>query len=231
MERRDLTLTARVEDVREPRASTVIHFELAEIKAHFDQSLTAIREQFVIAEGLKESGKLEECKTIWRSQVVFLEGILDFYIHELSKYALFKMFSGDWQCSEKYPALQVPMREVQRALESVESKEWFFEFLNNRFCHDVFLSPDSMNDQLNLIGIGFNDVMVAAYPRSTAKQSRDYGRKVIRDLFARRNAIAHQVDRKHESAEQNDIDRAFVEQCIADVDLIVSTIHSIAESK
>lgn len=89
MERRDLTLTARVEDVREPRTSTVIHFELAEIKAHFDQSLTAIREQFVIAEGLKESGKLEECKTIWRSQVVFLEGILDFYIHELSKYAFF----------------------------------------------------------------------------------------------------------------------------------------------
>ena len=49
MERRDLTLTTRVEDVREPRSSTVIHFELAEIKAHFDQSLTAIREQFVIS--------------------------------------------------------------------------------------------------------------------------------------------------------------------------------------
>ena len=58
MERRDLTLTTRVEDVREPRSSTVIHFELTEIKAHFDQSLTAIRDQFAIAEGLKDSGKL-----------------------------------------------------------------------------------------------------------------------------------------------------------------------------
>ena len=33
----DLNLTARVEDVREPqRAVSPVHFELAEIKKHFD---------------------------------------------------------------------------------------------------------------------------------------------------------------------------------------------------
>lgn len=231
MERRDLSLSTRIEGVRDPRPSNVIHFELAEIKAHFDQSLCAIRDQFTIAAGLQEAGKIEECKTVWRSQIVFLEGILDFYLHELSKYALFKMFTGDWPCSEKFASIQVPMHEVERALSSVESKEWFFEFLNKRFSHDVFLSPDSMNDQLNLIGIGFNNVMVVAYPLSTEKQSRQQGRRVIQDLYDRRNAIAHQVDRKHESAEQNDIDRAFVEQCISEVEKIVNVTHSIAESK
>ena len=88
-----------------------------------------------------------------------------------------------------------------------------------------------MNDQLNLIGIGFNNVMKIAYPKSTEQQSRKYGRKIVQDLFDRRNAIAHQVDRKHESAERNDIDRAFVEQCITDIELIVSTIHNIAENR
>lgn len=231
MERRDLSLSNRVEGVRDPRPLCIVHFELAEIKAHFDESLRDIRNQFNIANELHTAGKIEECKNIWRSQVVFIEGILDFYLHELSKYALFKMFTGEWVHSERFSSLQVPMPEVERAIESVESKEWFFEYLNKKFSHDVFLSPDAMNDQLNLIGIGFNNVMKVAYPKSTENQSRKHGRKVIQSLFDRRNVIAHQVDRKHESAERNDIDQAFVEQCISEVELIVATIHNIAENK
>ena len=73
--------------------------------------------------------------------------------------------------------------------------------------------------------------MKIAYPKSTEKQSRKYGRKVVQDLFDRHNVIAHQVDRTHESGERNDIDRAFVEKCISDVVLIVTTIHSLAEDK
>lgn len=88
-----------------------------------------------------------------------------------------------------------------------------------------------MNDQLNLIGIGFNNVMNIAYPRPKEEYSRKEGRRIVQALYNRRNAIAHQVDRKHESAEQNDIDRAFVEQCITEVELIVNAAHSIAESK
>jgi cob(I)alamin adenosyltransferase len=231
MERRDLTLSTRVEDVRDPRPSCIVHFELVEIKAHFDESLLDIQKQFSIANELQTAGKIEECKNIWRSQVVFLEGILDFYLHELSKYALFKMFTGEWTHSEKFASLQVPMPEVERAIESAESKEWFFEYLNKRFSRDVFLSHEAMSNQLNLIGIGFNNVMKVAYPKPTENQSRTYGKKVVQNLFDRRNAIAHQVDRKHESAEKNDIDQAFVEQCISDVKLIVTTIHNIAEKK
>ena len=89
MERRDLSLTSRVEGVRDPLPSCVVHFELTEIKSHFDQSLLEIQNQFNIADELHTAGKVEDCKNIWRSQVVFLEGILDFYLHELSKYALF----------------------------------------------------------------------------------------------------------------------------------------------
>lgn len=231
MEKRDLSLANRIEEVRDPRPSCVVHFELEEIKQHFDQSLLDIKNQFAVADGLRAAGKTEDCKNIWRSQVVFLEGILDFYLHELSKYALFKMFTGEWSHSQKFASLQVPMPEVERAIESVESKEWFFEYLNKRFSHDVFLSPDAMNEQLNLIGVAFNEVMKVAYPEPTEQQSRRRGKKVVQDLFDRRNAIAHQVDRAHESAERNDIDRAFVEQCISDIELIVTTIHNIAKNK
>lgn len=84
----DLNLTARVEDVREPqRAVSPVHFELAEIKKHFDESLTGIEKQGETAAKLLENGQEEECQDIWRSQIVFLEGVLDFFLHEISKKA------------------------------------------------------------------------------------------------------------------------------------------------
>ena len=50
-------------------------------------------------------------------------------------------------------------------------------------------------------------------------------------MFQRRNAIAHQNDRSHASAEQNDITKEFVEDYISKVETIVNAIHSLAEEK
>ena len=125
----DLNLTARVEDVREPqRAVSPVHFELAEIKKHFDESLTGIEKQGETAAKLLENGQEEECQDIWRSQIVFLEGVLDFFLHEISKYALFQMFQGNWEKSEKYFGIKVPMRQVENAYADLSTKEWFFHF-------------------------------------------------------------------------------------------------------
>ena len=229
MERRNLELSARVEDVRDPLPSRVVHFDLVQIKSHFDESLLSIKKQFDIADELLANGKAEEAKTIWRSQIVFVEGILDFYIHEISKYALYKMFTGNWPPSDQYKSLRIPMKEVESALQSGESKEWFFDFLNSLFARDVFLSAESMKDQLNLVGIGFGPVMCKAFPKRTANESHRYGRSVVNALFTRRNEIAHQIDRNHASAVQNNIDKTFVEEKLQEVESIVSAIQLIAE--
>lgn len=168
---------------------------------------------------------------IWRSQVVLAEGLLDFYIHEMSKYCLFRMFTGAWEASAKYASFMVPMKKVEEALSTTESKDWFFSYLNDRFGRDVFLSCESMRDQLNLIGIGFGDTMKKAFPHPKEETSQKDGAKIITDLFQRRNAIAHQNDRSHASAEQNDITKEFVEDYISKVETIVNAIHSLAEEK
>ena len=125
----------------------------------------------------------------------------------------------------------VPMKKVEEALSTTESKDWFFSYLNDRFGRDVFLSCESMRDQLNLIGIGFGDTMKKAFPRPKEETSQKDGAKIITDLFQRRNAIAHQNDRSHASAEQNDITKEFVEDYISKVETIVNAIHSLAEGK
>lgn len=232
MNKRDLSLSERRENSREAKPIQLpIHFSLSEIKRHFVENMDSIKAQYSVAEALVTKNNLEDSKTIWRSQVVLAEGVLDFFIHEMSKYCLFRMFIGQSEKTEKYASIKIPMSKVEEAIDATESNEWFFKYLNERFSRDVFISRESMREQLNLIGIGFTPVMVRAFPRDKEKASLEYGSKVVEDLFRRRNQIAHQNDRSHESAEQNDITKDFVSDCISKIETIVNAIYDIAEEK
>lgn len=230
--KRDLSLTPRFEAIRDQRpVTTPVHFKPNEIKKHFDESLSAIEKQYKVADSLLMSENIEGCKTIWRSQIVLAEGLLDFYIHEISKYCLFCMFTGSWEKSQKYDLLMIPMSKVEKGISAYASSDWFFEYLNDRFSNDVFLSSESMKDQLNLIGICFGKTMHKAFQKETENESQNFGKKVVRDLFKRRNEIAHQNDRDHATATQNDITKEFVENYISNIKLIVNSIHTIASEK
>lgn len=226
--RRDLSLSPRVEEKRELKVIELpIQFSLKEIKEHFEESLNEVKAQYTVADLLNKNGNENDGKTIWRSQVVLAEGLLDFFIHEMSKFCLFKMFTGQWTKSEKYYRFMVPMSKVEDAINTVNSKDWFFEYLNDRFSRDVFLSHESMKDQLNLIRIDFSKTMERAF----SKESKDpvkYGKQVVIDLFQRRNDIAHQNDRSHASAKKQDITKEFVEKYITNIELIVNAIYDIA---
>lgn len=232
MASRNISLTPRAENTRDARpVSTPIQFSLTEIKHHFTESMDEVRSQFAVADELNTNGNETACKMVWRSQVVLAEGLLDFYIHEISKYCMMRMFSGSWPKTDKYKIFQIPMEKVENAIAAMESNDWFFEYLNNRFSRDVFLSCESMRDQLNLIGITFSRVMMKAFPSENEQESIRLGKEIITELFQRRNKIAHQNDRSHASAEQTDISKEFVEDYISKVEAIVNAIQEIAEEK
>ena len=107
---RDISLTPRAENTRDARPVPVpIQFSLSEIKQHFTGSMDEVKAQFVVADKLNADENEVACKMVWRSQVVLAEGLLDFYIHEIRKYCLVRMFSGTWPKSEKYKSFQIPM--------------------------------------------------------------------------------------------------------------------------
>ena len=56
--------------------------------------MNEVKEQFNVADNLNEDGNIIACKMVWRSQIVLSEGLLDFYIHEMSKYCIVRMFLG-----------------------------------------------------------------------------------------------------------------------------------------
>lgn len=129
MEKRDLSLTPRKEGLRDAKPAAIpTQFSLSEIKQHFEDSLDAITKQYMVADSLNDNGDTDGCKMIWRSQVVLAEGLLDFYIHEMSKYCLFRMFTGAWEASAKYASFMVPMKKAEEVLSAAESKDWFFSY-------------------------------------------------------------------------------------------------------
>lgn len=140
------------------------------------------------------------------------------------------MYCGLWDRSEKFDNIMVPIFRVDQALSS-SNGEWFFEFLNDRFSRDVFLSAESMKDQLNLIGVGFTEVMERIFNEDTRRDSVKRGRMLIDSLFSRRNEIVHQNDRSHATALQNDIDREYVEDFLGNIEKVTYTIHDIATMK
>lgn len=232
MTSRDISLAPRAENTRDAHPILLpIRFSLAEIKQHYVDSMSEVQAQLVIADDLWDAENETACKTIWRSQIVLAEGLLDFYIHEISKYCLVKIFSGSWEKTERYYSFQISMEQVENAVAAPESTDWFFDYLNERFSRDVFLSYESMKNQLNLIGIPFQDVMVRAFPENKIQESVSKGKQVIMSLFQRRNEIAHQNDRSHASAEQTDISKDFVEDYIEKIQSIVDAIQKIAEEK
>ena len=232
MNKRNLSLIPRIEEARESKKIlTPIHFSNEEIKKHFDDSVNIIKSQFNVAKTLLKGGDQEGCKMVWRSQIVLVEGLLDFYMHEVSKYCMFQMFCDNWEKTKKYKNFMVPMSNVEKAIKMASSKDWFFEYLNDRFSRDVFLSADSMKDQLNMIGLGFANTMVKAFPSNNENDSLNKGKEIIEELFKRRNQIAHQNDRDHATATQMDITEEYVKEYIEKIECIVTSIDEIINEK
>ncbi len=228
--RRKLNLSPRAENTRDPLiVKTPVQFALPEIKEHFDESLNAIRKQFDVAEYLLSVGKFKESENIYRSQIVFLESILDFFMHEITKFGLYRIFTNEWPITDKFKNLKIPMSGVMTALADTESTEWFFEYVNSMYSAEVMQDWSIIRDQLNLIGILWKDVCQRCNPEKNENESITAEKNVLIELYKRRNEIAHQNDRCHANAEQQSISKSFVEEKIDKINTFVNAIYEIAE--
>lgn len=232
MSDRNVSISPRKEEIREKNdvISIPIQFELEEIIQHFYDSLEDIKKQFAVAELLIKKGNKESAMDVWRSQVVFAEGIMDFYMHEISKYALVRMFTGEWEKSLSYENFMIPMSTVEEGIRHPESTEWLFERLNKRFGLEVYLSGDALGTQLSLIGMKYDEICKAAFPKERGV-TYIKGQQRLKELYTRRNQIAHQADRKHADAVKEPIDKKFVEETIKTVTAFVEAVNAAALAK
>lgn len=232
------SLSERKVDSREKVVITkVTAFSPDECYSHFQNSMELLRKQLKVADNLINEGNEEDCKNIWRSQIVFLDGILDFYIHELTKFGIQCMFLGQWSKTKQYNSMRIPMCVVEEGLRlNSTSCDWLLKHTVEKIGRDTYLSYDSIKDQLNLIGISLIDILDDTFysidpcKKTKRKDGKDKGKAWITELFKRRNQIAHQMDRSLIDASENDISKEYVEEFIKKVELLVEKIHEKASN-
>lgn len=222
---RSLELSTRREDTRDKVVPIVVRFEMAQIKQHFDDSVLIVTGMFPIADDLINSGNEEQAKTIWRAQVVFLVSAFDFFMHEVTKFGLGKIFDGNWEPTKKYNNITLDLETLNTALKAGEDSEWFVEFINQQFAKNTMVSYVNVRDQMNLLGL---DMQILAddtfYERGSTEKTIDKLKRRLNSLFSKRNVIAHQSDRRHTDAEVMEITEQSVREYIDDINKIVENI-------
>lgn len=227
MDGRVLDLLPRLEDTRERQIPQILKFELDEIKAHFDEDLSAISSLFTV---YKQNEKNDICaKLILRSQVVLLESAFDFYLHEITKFGVNKIFEGAWISTEKYKNIIMRLEMVEKIINDEVSENWFFEFINQYYAKETMVSFESIKDQMNLLGIKIQDIADKAfYEQGSSEPTIMKMKNVVNALYKRRNIIAHQSNRGHEDATYYPISKDQVDKFIVDIEKIVNAIHEVA---
>ena len=203
---------------------TTVQFELSAITNRFTYNLSSIKAQFELVEQLKAEGN-RQYKDILRSQIVFLDSALDFFMHEVTKYGMIQIFQGVWAKTERYDSFSIRLGEISDVLRNPEQENWFLDIVNDSYAEDTFMSADSVIGQLNLIGVKWQSIADRAfYEQGSTIPTKDKFKYTLNTLFRRRNQIAHQADCLHETGAKIDIERETVEKYICDVEKIVSAI-------
>lgn len=226
MEKRNLTLSSRDENTRDKNTVTIERFQLTEIKQHFNENIDAIKEQFLVAEDLLVKEKNREAENVWRSQIIFLVSAFDFFLHEITKYGLCEIFSGNWEKTDKYENIVIQMRVIENALKARENTDWFLDFVNSCYEKITMVSFESVKEQINLLGMDIKSIADRAFHTigSTEKTHKKLKRR-LNELSRRRNIIAHQSDREHSDAQINNISEEVVKQFLIDIEKTVNAIY------
>lgn len=232
MSGRDLSLASRRVATRDQKSDITI-FDIEDIEKHFDENLSFIKAQLIIADELVHQGKEEQAKEIWRSQVVLLDSAFDFYMHELIKLGILNLFHGDWSDkTAKYNNLMFSMSILEAALADTENDDWLKKWVTDQYATQTLMSYDCFKASCNLLGIDYKSVAnVAFYERGCKEKTEYHLKSVINQLFYRRNAIAHQMDRNRENAKRQDIDKSYVESAMNDIYKIVVAVGKEARKR
>ncbi len=188
--------------------------DLSKIQDDFDINIKNVENKFTLTDDLK-NGNLSSARDIWRSQIVFLDSTLDFYIHEITKYGMSKIINDEWKTTPNFNRYKVSMKFVKTIINSPENLSLFLkeiDKINQRLC---FMYSENIKQQLKLIGVSvsFTDDEV----------------ETINNLYKRRNEIAHQAD--YTNGIKNSITEADVKNFIDCVKKLQNKIQEAVKSK
>lgn len=156
-----------------------ISIDLNKIQTDFDRNIQDIETKFNLAQSILSTSP-DSAKDIWRSQIVFLDSALDFYIHEIARFGMSKIINDEWVYTKLFNKFQISMRLAKILIVTPENLNLFMDEIDETNQKNCFMKFENLQKQLKLIGV------------SIAKDESNENQ--INNLFKRRNEIAHQAD-------------------------------------
>ncbi|OON99176.1 MAG: hypothetical protein ATN35_01910 [Epulopiscium sp. Nele67-Bin004] len=211
----------RAEPTMDKKEVIIIDIEADKIINQFRDNIEDIKSKFKLVEKLSESEEIEQSKDILRSQVVFLLSALDFYMHEIVKWGIVKIFQKERPNTSSYKNFIVSLEVVEKAINNPENIDWLQEEIIHRNSFKSFLKLEEIKKNISMIS---NNKVVDNAIKKIGKPSDIKGE--LTHLYVRRNQIAHQSDRDNATTTKNDIN---LETTRTQVELVSQFIENIHE--
>lgn len=215
----------RTEETKENTFSIIPDMKLEGIKADFKHNINRIRSKFIIVNELNSKGLDDAANDILRSQVVLLMSTVDFYIHEVVKYGVLKIFSKEKPRTDEYEKILLGIECVEKALENPECIDWLEEGIIAQHKYKSFMGSNKIRSALKIVSNEkVFDIALKSVSEDIGKTKKEV-EDIIRDLSDRRNCIVHQTDRNPVNCEINEILKEDVTLGIDVVEKIILNIH------
>lgn len=195
---KDISLDRRNEE-REIVQNIIADIDSEKIKRQLDDNIENIKSKFDIYDKLVAENLKNEADDVLRSQIVFLMSALDFYMHEIVKYSLIKIFKREKEKTSSYKNFIVSIEVVEKALDNPENIDWLSEEIILRHSKNTYMGSKKIKEALSLIS---TEKVFSKVADNLNYQTKDLSNK-IDEIYKRRNKIAHQSDRDPESTELN----------------------------
>lgn len=202
----------RIESQRD-KQPIVLDADFEIIKKNIQDNISDVKAKFDLANREKVSD-IHAAEEIWRSQVVFLDSALDFYVHEVTTYGIIKIFNGDWADTQAFKDKRVSLGFAIEIMKNPENAVALLKdeinTINQQYC---FMEYKNIATNLKMVGI----------------QPDNSKHNAIDKFYKRRNLIAHQSDRLAGETEKQPISEQDVIDFINLVEAFVDDINQKVE--
>lgn len=176
--------------IQKPFTEDVEH-DLDAIKNMFDEDISNVKKMFDL--------QTDQClDNIFRSQIVFLASIYDFYMHNIFKFGFLQIYKGIWGSTSSYNNHKITMGYLHHALEWSDDYSKLLSFLNETNRITTMMSYDSLVSNCKIIGLDIANILEELHNKKRIKNKDNSTLKTELDkIYTKRNSIAHQFDRSH----------------------------------
>lgn len=198
---------------------TITSTALQDIKGNFDACVSDIRDKFKYVNILTKPEEIPLREDILRYQLVSIESLLDYFVHQILTYGFKKIFNEEWRKTDPYKNINIPLVKVEYAVQHPESTVWIEKIIEEYDAKRCLMSGEGLAKVLESIGI--NPEQIATH---LGFATFDSLKAKIQSIYLRRCNIVHHADMDSRTKAKCSITR---DETAENIDLIVELCNEI----